>query len=114
MKAQRLLAAMVGALVCMSTGALAAHDFLEAMTGQQQAQVLAKVVETSGDACTGRKAVFKGMTPHDRAVWRIDCTNGNSYLVTIENDADGSTKVLSCAVKAIGAYCFAGWERVGP
>jgi hypothetical protein len=50
---------MVGALVCVSTGALAASDFLEAMTGQQQAQVLAKVVETSGDACTGRKAYSK-------------------------------------------------------
>ena len=39
----------------------------------------------------------------------FDCINGNSYLVTIEDDAKGSTKVLSCAVKAIGPYCFAGW-----
>jgi hypothetical protein len=61
-----------------------------------------------------KEGLFKGVTPHDRAVWRIDCTNGNRYLVTIENDADGSTKVLSCAVKATGAYCFAGWERAGP
>ena len=109
MKARRPRAAMVGTIVCMSTGALAADDSLDAMTGPQQAQVLAKVVETSGDACTGRKAVFKGVTPHDRAVWRIDCTNGNSYLVTIEDDAKGSTKVLSCAVKAIGVYCFVEW-----
>jgi hypothetical protein len=109
---QYLLSVIVGGAACMmptATSANPARDSLEAMTGQQQAQVLGQVVQTSGDACTGEKAVFKGVTPHDRAVWRIDCTNGNSYLVTIENNAEGSTKVLSCAVKAIGAECFAGW-----
>jgi hypothetical protein len=102
MKARRPRAAMVGTIVCMSTGALAANDSLEAMTGSQQAQVLAKVVETSGDACTGRKAVCKGVTPHDRAVWRIDCTNGNSYLVTIEDDAKGSTRARSARFESVG------------
>jgi hypothetical protein len=79
------------------------------MSNRQQAQALGQAVETSGDSCTGVKAVHKGMT-EGRALWRVDCSNGSSYLVTIEDDAEGSAKVLSCAVaKAIGADCFADW-----
>jgi len=82
-----------------------AHDMLKALSNRQQAQALGQSVETSGDSCTGVKAVHKGMAD-GRALWRVDCSNGNSYLVTIEDDAQGTTKVLSCAVaKAIGADC---------
>jgi len=40
-----------------------------------------------------------GSSPADRsAFWSVGCKNGSSYLVQIDADATGSTKVLECGV----------------
>jgi len=76
------------------------HDALKTMSSLQQAEALGRFVEITGDACTGMKAAFKGMTSDGTARWRVDCSNGQSYLVVIENDPEASfrMRVLSCAV----------------
>jgi hypothetical protein len=67
------------------------HDILIAMPADQQAAVLGRVV---GEGCVGASALFKGMEPGNEADWRVRCTNGKSYGVSISPDAAGSTRVM--------------------
>ena len=48
------------------------------------------------------------MTKAGDVFWNVACRNGKAYSIMINNDTDGSTKILSCAViKAVnGAECF--------
>jgi hypothetical protein len=83
-------------LFAIATAALAGsgnqtHDLLIAMPADQQAAVLGRVV---GEGCIGASALFKGMEPGNEADWRVRCTNGKSYGVSISPDAAGSTHVL--------------------
>jgi hypothetical protein len=68
-----------------------AHDMLIAMTADQQAAVLGRIV---GEGCIGASALFKGMEPGNTADWNVRCENGRSYGVSISPDAPGSTRVL--------------------
>ncbi|MBV8411553.1 MAG: hypothetical protein JOY64_28260 [Alphaproteobacteria bacterium] len=67
------------------------HDMLMAMPADQQAAVLGRVV---GEGCVGAAALFNGMEPGNEADWRVRCTNGKSYGVSISPDSAGSTRIL--------------------
>jgi hypothetical protein len=86
-----------------------AHDLLLTKTSDVRTMFLARVVESSGDRCTGTKAFFMGLNPKDNeAYWSVGCTNGKSYEVAIKADATGHTSVVDCAVmKAMAdVNCF--------
>lgn len=90
------------------TGNLA-HDMLLAKTSDVRTMFLARVVESSGDRCTGTKAFFMGLNPKDKeAYWSVRCTNGKSYEVAIKADATGHTSVVDCAIMKTIAHvpCF--------
>jgi hypothetical protein len=75
------------------------HDMLLAKPADVRASVLAHIVESSGDLCTGTKAFFMGLNPKDNeAYWSVRCTNGKSYEVAIKADAFGHTSVVDCAI----------------
>jgi hypothetical protein len=87
---------VAASLVAVATGAMAGsgnhiHDLLVAMPADQQAAVLGRVV---GEGCVGASALFKGMEPGNAADWRVRCTNGKSYGVSISPDEAGSTRIL--------------------
>ena len=56
----------------------------------------------------GKPARDQGMDKTGAAIWNVACSNKSSYVIMVYNDAQGSTKILDCAVlKAVGGgECF--------
>lgn len=106
--------AVLGMTVSVTPPALAAeppintpnrtHNMLAAANPPDQAKALGGIV-----GCPARNAEFR---LYDRtsnaAMWRVDCSNGTSSMVSVAADAQGSTKVLSCpALKVVANVdCF--------
>lgn len=86
--------------ILASSAALAnvAHNALLRRNAADQQKVLSRIVISSGHACTGAiDANFKFIEPKsDYAYWRVHCGSA-AYLVEIQNDEAGSTKVLDCS-----------------
>lgn len=80
------------------------NDTILALSPEKQAVALAHAVQSG---CVGQDSFYNGMR-NDSAFWSIRCTNGQSYMVEIQSDASGSTRVLDCTtMKAVGANtCF--------
>lgn len=105
----KLGASALATVVLGSTVAVAneTHNRLMQMPEASQTTALAAVVRSSGSACTGRGNEFKGVErTSGKAFWRVDCREGSSYMVQINNDSGGSTRVLSCN---IATKCFGAW-----
>lgn len=97
--------AVASASPSMSTGN-EANDRMLALPESEQASNLGKVVN---EGCVGKRAFYMGTSPTDHsAFWSVGCKNGKKYLVQIEADATGSTKVLECGLyKAVTKMsCF--------
>lgn len=75
-----------------------AHNRLLRLPAAARTTTLAEVVRSSGNACAGISSEYKGSDKSGQAFWRIDCSNGKSFLVGIANDRVGSTKVLPCSL----------------
>jgi hypothetical protein len=69
----------------------------------------------SNERCgTVTKSFYQGSYEETgSAFWNIRCSNGPDYQVMIENDAEGSTKILECAiVKLLHGECFKTFEEM--
>jgi hypothetical protein len=89
----------------VSTGNVA-NDILAKLPAPEQAAYLGKV---TNEGCLGKRAFYMGTSPADNsALWSVGCKNGKSYVVQINADASGSTKVLECGLyKAVTKMnCF--------
>lgn len=77
-----------------------AHDRLLALDPVTQATALGRIVESSGDTCTGENAFFMGQDPSDQqALWSVRCANsGESYEVAIQANATGRSSVMECGL----------------
>ena len=86
-----------------------AHSMLEKMSDQERNTTLARFLKQSGEECDSViRNFFQGFDKNQNAFWNVACGNKKSYVVMINNDSVGSTKILSCAVlKAVNAgECF--------
>jgi hypothetical protein len=71
-----------------------AHQRLLRLSPGQQTEALGQVV-----GCAGTAATFKGMDRRTgQAFWRVDCSSKKSFLVGIEADPQGSTRVVDCGI----------------
>ena len=91
------------------TWANPAHDRLQQMPSGERNGFFTKFLKGSGESCdAGTRNFFQGAARSGDAIWNVACHNGTSYSIMIYNDAQGSTKVVSCAIlKALNAgECF--------
>jgi hypothetical protein len=87
-----------------------AHDMLMKESPTDQRLFLGYLAGTAGYPCKVTEHEFKGMHRGD-AYHLVSCSNGESYMVTVEPDAEGSTVVTDCAMfRLVGADCFAPWD----
>jgi hypothetical protein len=96
-------------LACGLAKANPAHDRIAAMSEQDRAGVFAKLLEASGEKCKKvNRTFFQGTTKNGDAFWNAECQNGAAYLVSVSNNASGSTSIMSCAVlkKMNAETCF--------
>ena len=83
-----------------------AHDALLSLSEREQSRALGQVV---GEGCLGERAFYMGMESKERtAFWSVACANGESYMVGIYADEQGSTKSMPCSlVRTLGLTpCF--------
>jgi hypothetical protein len=86
-----------------------AHEIFERMTDAKRNTVFALYLQKSGEDCRRvTKNFLQGVDQKGNAFWNVACSNNKSFVVQINNDAVGSTRILSCAVmKAVrGPECF--------
>ena len=85
------------------------HSLLLARTARERASFLGRA---AGEGCVGKRAFYVGMTKDQIAFWSVGCTNGVSYMVSINPDAVGSTDVVECSFLRFVAdvRCFVKFE----
>jgi len=74
-----------------------------------RAKILQSAIESSGEKCPEvTRTFFQGTAGNGSALWNATCFRGLSYVITVANDAGGSTKVLGCSeLKLVsGVPCF--------
>src|SRR5262245_1574829 len=102
-----VLLALVGA---NSAQANEAHKLLMDMSEGKRAHALSALLEKSGEKCPGAKRTFyQGSDKKGNAFWNVECAGGGgSWVIQINNDRNGSTRIVECAVmKALkGPACF--------
>lgn len=86
-----------------------AHNRLQQMSSGERNTFFAKFLQGSGERCDSvTRNFFQGTTKSGDAFWNVACRNGQAFVILISNDAQGSTKILNCAMlKAMNAgECF--------
>src|SRR5947209_555457 len=76
-----------------------AHDLMMGMTTTARGAAFRKLFagNTKYPCDDVTRTFYAGMEPRTKnAFWSVACRSGNTYQVTIENDAEGSTRVISC------------------
>jgi hypothetical protein len=86
-----------------------AHQRMTAMSASERNSFLTRYLQSSGERCDSvTKAFFQGSSKQGQAFWNAACRNGKAYLIMINNDATGSSRIMDCSLlKAVNAgECF--------
>ncbi|MCW8470876.1 hypothetical protein OQJ19_09455 [Fluoribacter gormanii] len=84
-----------------------ANDILLSRTSEQKTQILSGIINSAGESCIAIESFYQGVDLNDAAYWNIACSNGQSYVIQIANDAAATTTIIQCtAMKSLGAQCF--------
>jgi hypothetical protein len=86
-----------------------AHDQLSAMPEAQRQSFFATYLSHDGEKCPAvARTFYQGSDAQGNAFWDVACRGADSWVVQVFNDADGSTKIVSCrALEAAKAsHCF--------
>lgn len=86
-----------------------AHEIMARLPDAQRNPYLTRVIKSAEEPCERvTRNFFQGKDANGNAFWNATCSNGNSYVVQINSDQEGSTSVLACTVlKSINAgECF--------
>ena len=94
--------------IAASVSANPAHNRLSAMTESQRKDTLTTFMRSGGESCNVTKTFYQGSAKNGDAFWNVACSNGKSWVIQINNNSTGSTRLLECsALKAINAgECF--------
>jgi hypothetical protein len=110
MQRKRIVTLVIGTLIFIGAAhANPAHDQLVSMQEHQRQLVLATFLVKSGEKCSSvTKTFYQGSDKMGNAYWNASCTGGASFVILVNNDATGSTRILSCKLlKAVnGGQCF--------
>jgi hypothetical protein len=69
-----------------------------AMDQPAQFAFFTKYLKTSKEPCDRvNRVMYQGGSKIGVDTWSVACANGHSYAAAVERDANGSTKILTCA-----------------
>ena len=87
------------------------QDF-QSRPNAEQTEMLALIVNGTGKAYLPTGSIYKGKVDDGSAYYALTCRNGNNWMVTLVDDAEGSSRVTSCAtMKMVGVDCFETWDE---
>lgn len=76
-----------------------AHQILSDKSNQERNEALTVLLIQSKEDCDVVEVnFFQGLEPEGGALWNVTCGNGKSFVILIENDARGSTRIMDCAL----------------
>lgn len=106
-----VLAAVTLVVFSVPTLALAnkAHGMIEKMPDKDRNTTFTAFLKNSSEDCGSvTRNFFQGFDKSRNAFWNVSCSNKKSYVIMINNDSVGSTKIMSCALlTAVNAgECF--------
>lgn len=93
-----------------------ANDLIMDLPETRRAAGFTTLFEGSADFPCGAvtRTFYQGLVPKTSdAIWNVGCSRGQSYSITIKNDADGSTQVLDCRMLKLVAHldCFVKYDE---
>jgi hypothetical protein len=112
MQHQRIVVSVIGTITlffALAAHANPAHEQLSSMSEPQRRSMFATFLVKSGEQCSSvTKTFYQGSDKKGNAFWNAACTAGHSFAIQVNNDATGSTRILSCKLlKAVnGGTCF--------
>lgn len=82
------------------------YEQVEALSDKLKQSVFRSVVGSAGEGC-GTPDTIKAMGVNDQGEgrWTVQCSNGQSYLVRVHNDAKGTLTASNCADEEISEPC---------
>ena len=82
-----------------SNGRNPTHDKLIKLTMAKRLEAFRRIESD----CAHRDHEWLGIATDDSSYWRLDCANGEAYLIRIQADSQGTTKTIECSTfRAIG------------
>ncbi len=76
-----------------------AHHMLSDKTNQERNEALTVLLIQSKENCDAvMRNFFQGFEPDRGAFWNGACGNGRSYIILIENDSRGATRIMDYAL----------------
>lgn len=109
-KVQKCVTAVLAVITIASVAqANPAHDMISAASETKRQQALAGLLSGSGEKCGAvDRTFYQGSDKSGNAFWNASCRGGKSFLIQVNNDRQGSTRILECKVlKAVnGGTCF--------
>lgn len=111
----RTLFSILAAAILLLAGASPAsankaNEILQKMSESERSAMLERYLHQTGEKCDKvTRTFFQGVQKETGAAfWNVGCRDKNAYTIMINNDAGGTTKIVSCAmIKAVGAgECF--------
>lgn len=113
MKTKNILKCVAGVFAGMTIAAAAqanpAHDMISSVSEAKRQQVFTRFLSDSGEKCSSvDRTFYQGSDKKGNAFWNASCAVGKSFLIQVNNDKQGSTRILGCNVlKAVnGGTCF--------
>lgn len=113
MKNRNILKVATGVFAVMTITATVkanpAHDMISAASETKRQQALAGLLSSSGEKCGAvDRTFYQGSDKSGNAFWNASCRGGKSFVIQVNNDRQGSTRILDCKVlKAVnGGTCF--------
>ena len=103
----KYILAMILLLIVPNTYANIANTILLSRTTDQKTQILSNIINAAGEPCIATNSFFQGVDIYDSAYWNISCSNGQSYVIQIENNEEATTTIFQCnSMRSLGAECF--------
>ncbi len=96
-------------IIAYSALANPAHERLSALSETDRNKILTRFLKSSGESCDAVIRNFhQGSDQSGNAFWNAGCANNRAFLIKINNDAQGSTRILDCdLLRAVhGGKCF--------
>jgi hypothetical protein len=109
MEFKRVACLAFAALLSIPAAANEANGMIENMSDEERNAAFTQYLRDTNQDCDAVvRNFFQGFDDDRNAFWNVACRNQISYVIMINNDSAGSTRVLSCEVlKAIEAgECF--------
>jgi hypothetical protein len=75
-----------------------AHSALAKLSTGDRNERLTAFMQQSGEVCAVKSSFFQGLDSRGTAYWNVRCSDGRGFLISVSNDAQGSTKILNCAL----------------